>query len=296
MDIIMTQSDQTNPSTDNQQSPSIPFRSTRHDNFPPDPFDPNQPRLGRRESEPHSMEITHIYDVLTANFPKDRVMWDLHHYLIFEGQEVDLQFDISLFRDFSIPYTLSSYRAKNFGNKVPTLAINVLSKSTWRADLSDIAEFAKGLKIPVFIVYGAYNVTTTVFKPPFVRAYIMQAEGTYIPKEIRLIGGKEGKEFNPPDESIIDLSPHVPFRITLIERKQKHEGELPTYQLELLETNKKVKLKTQLEMTQEKVAEEKARADAEKARADAEKTRADAEKTRADALEAEIKQMKMKIQ
>ena len=35
MDIIMTQLDQTNPSTDNQQSPSIPFRSTRHENFPP---------------------------------------------------------------------------------------------------------------------------------------------------------------------------------------------------------------------------------------------------------------------
>lgn len=288
MDINMTPLDQTNLSNDNQQSPSIPFRSTRHDNFPPDPFDPNQPRLGRRESEPHSIEITHIYDVLTSNFPKDRVMGDLHHYLIFEGQEVDLQFDISLFRDFSIPYTLSSYKAKNFGNKVPTLAINVLSKSTWRADLSDIAEFAKGLKIPVFIAYGAYNVTTAVFKPPFVRAYILQTNETYISKEIRMIGGKEGEEFDPPNESIIDLSPHVPFRITLIERLQKHEGDVPTYQLELLEVKRKVKLKTHLEMTREKLAEEKTRADAEK-------TRADAEKTRADALEAELLQLKTKV-
>ena len=77
--------------------------STRIENAPPDLFDPNTPRLGRRESEPHSAEITYIHDILTTNFPTGRAVWDLHHYFLgikdpLKGKEIDIQFDVSFFK------------------------------------------------------------------------------------------------------------------------------------------------------------------------------------------------------
>jgi len=72
-----------------------PFVSSRHRDAEPDTFDPNVPRLGRRENEPHSAEVTYLHDVLTTNFPNDRTLWDLHHYFRKEGMDIDLQFDIS---------------------------------------------------------------------------------------------------------------------------------------------------------------------------------------------------------
>ncbi|MHA1765802.1 MAG: hypothetical protein ACTSVK_06020, partial [Promethearchaeota archaeon] len=66
--------------TYNREDKSKPFQSTRVRDATPDLFDPKRPRLGRRESEPHSAEVSYLYDVLRTNFPDDRVMWDLHHY------------------------------------------------------------------------------------------------------------------------------------------------------------------------------------------------------------------------
>ncbi|MGV9205049.1 MAG: hypothetical protein ACOC44_13640 [Promethearchaeia archaeon] len=82
-------------------------RSTRIENAPPDLYDPNEPRLGRRESEPHSAEVTYIHDVLTSNFPESRTIWDLHHYFIgrkgpLKGQKIDIQFEISFFENLFI--------------------------------------------------------------------------------------------------------------------------------------------------------------------------------------------------
>ena len=51
----------------------IKIRS-RIDDRTSDLFDPNKPRLGRRESEPHSLEVTYIHDVLTTNFPEGRAV------------------------------------------------------------------------------------------------------------------------------------------------------------------------------------------------------------------------------
>ncbi|MHA1733083.1 MAG: hypothetical protein ACTSU5_14140 [Promethearchaeota archaeon] len=52
---------------------------------------------------------------------------------------MDLQFDISFFLNWDFPRSLSSYKTSEFGNRVPDLAINVLSRSTWRGDLSEHA-------------------------------------------------------------------------------------------------------------------------------------------------------------
>ncbi len=108
---------------------------------------PWQPRLGRRESEPHSHEITYLYDALTHNYPNYRIIWDLHHYFSFQGERLDIQFDISFFMDLDIPitYDLSSYNAEKYGNKVPTLAINILSNSTYGKDLRETMNFVQAL-------------------------------------------------------------------------------------------------------------------------------------------------------
>ncbi len=111
------------------------FVSTRHQDADADNFDPTTPRLGRRESEPHSVEISYLYDVIRTNFQEVRTVWDLHHYFKKGGLDIDIQFDISYFRDLKIPYTLSSYHADEFDNRGPNMAVNILSKSTWRSDL-----------------------------------------------------------------------------------------------------------------------------------------------------------------
>ncbi len=88
-----------------------PFRSTRHEKAAielakqqPGPT----PRLGRRDSEPHSSEISYLHDVLTTNFPNDRTIWDFHHYFIVDDEKIDLQFDISYFRGLQIDTELPS--------------------------------------------------------------------------------------------------------------------------------------------------------------------------------------------
>ena len=70
-------------------------KSTRHSKLSHSDLDFEGPRLGRRESEPHSQEIMYLYDVLSTNFPESRTLWDLHHYFAVNGTEFDIQFDIS---------------------------------------------------------------------------------------------------------------------------------------------------------------------------------------------------------
>lgn len=101
--------DQSDPSMNNRNNKRS-FIDTRHRDAEPDIYDPNEPRLGRRESEPQSAEITYLYDVLATNFPDDRTMCDLHHYFKKDGKHLDIQFDITYFKGLQIPYTLTSYQ------------------------------------------------------------------------------------------------------------------------------------------------------------------------------------------
>ncbi len=103
---------------------------------------PIPPRNGQRESKPHSNEVTDLHDVLSANFPNDRVFWDLHHYFILNNTELNRRFDISWFQNMELPTQQSLYKAWEHDNHVPDVVINVLSVSTWRDDFSDIVEFA----------------------------------------------------------------------------------------------------------------------------------------------------------
>lgn len=246
-----------------QPIPSAPkekmFISTRIRDAEPDTFDPNVPRLGRRESEPHSEEVTYLHDVLTTKFPEDRTTWDLHHYFKKEGLEIDIQFDISFFKDLNIPYTLSSYNAADYNNKVPTMAINILSKSTWRSDIAEKLDYCKMLQIPLYIIYPTYHVTINIYRPPFLRVYILQDNNEYRMHELRDIikNTKEGID----EESIIDLSEVIPLRVGLKELEHKHEGEKPKYRLIFLKADEDEILLTESEKKDKIIAKQGTRID-----------------------------------
>jgi len=209
-------------------------RSTRIDNAPPVLFDPNKPRLGRRESEPHSAEITYIHNVLTINFPSGRTLWDLHHYFLgrkgaLKGKEIDIQFDVSFFKDLQITHTLSSYDARKYEGRTPDMAINVLSKSTWREDLSENVDICKDLEISLYAVFSPYKVTSNVYNPPFLRVFILKDDGYYRQEELRSITLNEGERID--EKNIIDISNTLPFRLGLMQLKQQHEGKQPLFRL-----------------------------------------------------------------
>lgn len=221
------------------------FISTRLRDAEPDTFDPNVPRLGRRESERHSEEVTYLHDVLTTNFPDDRTIWDLHHYFKKDGIELDIQFDISYFKDLDIPHTLSSYKAEEHGNKVPTMAINILSKSTWRSDIAEKLDLCRMLKIPLYVVYPTYHVTINIYRPPFLRAYVLQDDGEYKMFELRKTLEMTSEGLSA--ESIIDVSKLVPFRFGLKLLEKRHQDNQLRYRLVLLNHEKDEILLTESE-------------------------------------------------
>jgi len=256
------------------------FESTRIHSMVPDTFDPSQPRVGRRESEPHSTEVSYIHDVLATNFPQHHVLWDLHHYFQLENEELDVQFDISFFLDFSIDYTLSSYRAVEHDNRVPRMVINILSKSTWRADLSDNLDHAKMVKIPVYVVFSPFDMATRPYQPPFARAYLMQPDGEYIQKEVRHAG--HPSETRVAQSNQIDMEGQVPFNIGLVVLDKKHEKSKNVYRLVIIDKDTSEILPSKVELQERYAKQETQRAEQEKQRAEQEKQRAEQEKQRAE--------------
>lgn len=253
------------------------FVSTRHRDAAPDNFDPNKPRLGRRESEPHSAEITYLYNVLRANFPNDRTMWDLHHYFKKNKLEIDIQFDISFFKNLDIPYTLTSYNADQFDDRVPDMAINILSKSTWRSDLAEKVDQCRLLGIPLYIVFPSYHVANDIYKPPFLQAYVLKENGKYEVYELRETINPNSEELNI--EATIDVTDIVPFRLGLQKRKRKHQDDESLYRLILIDPEKDKILLTK----SEKIINEKERKIKE-------------QKQKIEELGAEIKELREKLE
>ncbi|HME56355.1 MAG TPA: hypothetical protein VKM55_29420 [Candidatus Lokiarchaeia archaeon] len=248
------------------QDEGQPFKSTRIHSMEPDPFDQSQPRIGRRESEPHSLEVAYLHDVLTTNFSQHHALIDLHHYFIHDDEEIDLQFDVSFFMDLSIPYTLSSYRAVNFQDQVPVLAINILSKSTWRTDLSENLDLCRVLRVPIYVVFAPYDVATKLYRPPFVRAYQLRDDGSQEIKEQRNCCMDESKSIL--EQNLIDFGGVVPFRIGIEEMVEKHEQTMNRYRLILVHQDRPERYYTSLEQEKERANQEKERANREQERAD----------------------------
>ncbi|NMC06330.1 MAG: DUF874 family protein [Candidatus Lokiarchaeota archaeon] len=262
------------------QDETRPFKSTRINSMEPDTFDQSQPRIGRRESEPHSLEVGYLHDVLESNFPNHHVLLDLHHYFQVDGDEVDIQFDVSFFLGLSIPYTLSSYRAIDYQNRVPALAINIMSKSTWRADLSENLDLCGMLRIPVYIVFAPFDVATKFYRPPFARVYQLQTNGSYSIKEIR--SNCVDKDGTIIAANLIDLDANIPFRIGIEELVSKHEKVQNRYRLVPVHQHSLERLPTRIEQEKQRAEQERQRAEQEKQRAEQERQRAEQEKQRAE--------------
>ncbi len=247
--------------------------STRASSMEPDMFDQSQPRIGRRESEPHSTEISYIYDVLATNFQQHHVLWDLHHYFPFDSGDIDVQFDISFFLNLSIPYSLSSYRAIEHEKRVPQMVINILSKSTWKTDLSENLEYARMLKIPVYIVFPPFDVGARPYQPPFVRAYLLRPGDEQELKESRISSTVVGDAV--PVSEQIDLEGLVPFNVGLVKLEKLHEKTKPLYRLVLIDKETSRIFLSKVELQARLIEQEKQRAEQEKQRAEQEKQRAD---------------------
>ena len=174
------------------------------------------------------MNVSFIHDVLTENFPEDRTFWDLHHYFQIDDSELDIQFDVSYFRNFPDQKTYSSYKASEHNNRIPDFTVNVLSTRTGQRDLSDIPARCEMVKIPYYVVFAPYKVATQPFHPPFLRAYIWE-ETAYIYKDCRVIAKIEGnEEINP--EGLMTLT-NLPFRFGLEQCLRLHSDNQKLYRL-----------------------------------------------------------------
>ncbi|MGV9205048.1 MAG: hypothetical protein ACOC44_13635 [Promethearchaeia archaeon] len=119
---------------------------------------------------------------------------------------------------------------------MPDLAINVLSKSTWRADLSENVDICKSLEIPIYVVFSPYKVSSKIYHPPFLRVHILTDDGISDQQDLYGITLEEGKSINA--DKIIDISNQLPFRLGLMRMEQRHEGDLPLYRLIFLDPSK----------------------------------------------------------
>jgi len=216
-------------------------------------------RLGRRESEPHSKEVSYLYQILSDNLPNCRIFWDLHHY--FPGRtldsKLDLQFDISLFKDLNEPHELSSYKSEEYDNRVPDLVINVLSASTWEKDIISIPNDCLFLKIPLYIIFAPYHVASNLYMPPFLRIYSLNDLGFYNEITLRKLASKEG-EHTIEFSNLYDLRPILPLLMGLQERQTLHKSGGKRYQIIFVDPQTREVLKNK----------EEKRADEEKKRAD----------------------------
>ncbi len=148
---------------------------------------------------------------------------------------MDIQFDISFFKDLEIPYRLSSYDAQKFNDQVPTLAINILSASTFKNDIGLVLEQYQRLQIPVYVILSDHLQAPSYVRAPMLKIYYLEGK-QYRIAEIREICCKEGE---PVDTSkLIDILPDtLPFKFGIMERKEKYLKETitPLYFLVLVD-------------------------------------------------------------
>ena len=234
------------------------------------------PRLGRRESEPHSSEVNYLWKVLQRNFPNDRVMRDTPHLFLLGNKEITLLPDISFFENLIIPEKIGSYDAIEYNNRKPILVINILTRRTWRKDFADNLEKCRRLKIPIYIVFFAYPIENGIYPYPFLRIYHLESDGEY--KSMELTDPTfDGDELVNP-EAILDCGEILPFRIGLMRLKEVFQTGEALYRMVLVKKDTVELFQTETEEMKKKWRESE--------------ERANAERKRADRLEAELKRLK----
>lgn len=248
-------------------------------------------RLGRRESEPHSYEVTYLFGVLTPNFEESRVLWDLHHYFYFRDEKWDIQFDVSLFNDLEEPEDISSYDSAKYNNQVPDMTINVLSGSTARKDIYEIDKKCELLRIPIYIIFTPYDVAPDPYVAPFLQVFILDNNMVYRSISVDDFAAKQGVA-GFDSEKMISLAPKFNLSVGLELLKRTYKGGLARFRLFFVDLTKNERLYTKEEMSEQRADKEKARADKEKVRADKAEARADKAENKVEELETEIKKLK----
>ena len=269
------------------------IRTTRHQ-FASEESERPKPRLGRRESEPHSDEITYLYEVLSTNFPEHRTFWDLHHYFWLYGEKLDLQFDISFFLNLNIPFRVSSYDASKYGNQVPTMAVNVLSSSTFRNDLGVVLQQCQRLRIPVYVILSDHLQKPSYVKAPLLKVHYLEG-GQYRTIETSEVCCMEGQPID--HEKLIDIRPDLlPFKLGLMKRKEKYlKDEItPLYYMVLVDRKTGKRLLTRREKMTIQAEEAQKRAEEAQKRAEEAQKRAEEEKKKRMEMEARLKELKDK--
>ncbi len=181
------------------------------------------------------------------------------------------------------------------------MVINILSKSTYKADLSENVDICRNLKIPVYILFSPYKTTSKIYHPPFLRANILQENGSYIQKELHNTTLKEEEKIEK--DNIIKINHDLPFRVGLMQIKEKHEGDQPRFRLIFIDKSENKILPTARQLAKEKYEKsvrevkmeaEEAKKEAEEAKKEAEEAKKEATKSeeRADNLLAKLKQYK----
>jgi len=182
------------------------------------------PRLGRRDSMPHTNHIEYIRSVLKKNFPNDTTISDLWHYFQVEMQEEKFIPDIAFYETFKLDRDLKSYKSIEHGNKIPLLIINMMSQSTWKNDVSEIVKKCLKVKIPFYIVYTMYSIKVDEYEPPFLRIYEYKEEkNDYEIIEIRRYAKYEESEMI--EEKNLYYNEKLPFRVGLEKILNIIEGE-----------------------------------------------------------------------
>ncbi|MHC1591272.1 MAG: hypothetical protein ACXQS8_04255, partial [Candidatus Helarchaeales archaeon] len=142
------------------------------------------------------------------------------------------------------------------------------------------------LKIPLYVIFSPYHVASSIYKPPFLRAYLLTDNGNYEIKEIHGVSVDDNGSVLV--DNVLDVTRLVPFKIGLLKRSTVHESGKALYYLALFDAETMTIYQTRAE-------KEKARAEKEKARAEKEKARAEKEKARADKLESLLEKYKNKF-
>ncbi|MHA1819212.1 MAG: hypothetical protein ACTSU2_04755 [Promethearchaeota archaeon] len=224
-------------------------------------LDAPPPRLGRRETEPHSEEVSYLHDVLSVNFPNCRTISDLHHYFILNNIKIDILYDISFFIDWEFnDGALDSYDAAQFGNRIPDLVVNILSKSTYMNDLTNIKEFSLRLGIPYYIIFAPFNISAPAFNPPFLRVYELNRNNAkYNEITLNHVAIIEGED-KINEKYIVNPGDGLPFNVGLMERKRRLYDGSKLYRMVVLDKSKENRLLVRWGREKDRASKEKERA------------------------------------
>ena len=247
------------------------------------------PRLGRRDSLPHTNQIEYIGSVLKANFPNDTVLTDLWHYFQVGNYIEKFVPDIAFYKDFKLDNLIKSYKSIEHNNKIPLVVINMMSHSTWKNDVSEIVQKCLRVGIAFYIIYTMYSIDVEENNPPFLRIYEYNEErGEYDITEIREYAKYEEKE--EIDESKIYSNERLPFRVGLEKTLGKSDGERVS-RLLIIDKKELKKLLSMEEIEIKKAKEAEYKAEEERKKVEEERKKAEEERKKREEAENQIKKM-----